>query len=252
MPRFDETYSDSALRKNSKKKSDKKTDWLVTLSSVQLVLAVIGVVLVFALSRLSPLTFSALRDEFNRIMQTDMSVSETLGRIRSVFEPGIIQPDVKEDITDAGGEDVEVYTAKDNVCFAPFDTTVKMVVPVNGKITSRFGYRNHPITGKFGIHNGTDIAAPEGTAILAAFDGRVEEVGYNDVRGNYIQISHGGETKTLYLHCSEIIAPKGAVVRQGEVIARVGNTGWSTGAHLHFSISVGGKYCNPEWLINDA
>ena len=57
MPRFDETYSDSAPRKNSKKKSDKKTDWLVTLSSVQLVLAVIGVVLVFALSRLSPLTF---------------------------------------------------------------------------------------------------------------------------------------------------------------------------------------------------
>lgn len=250
MPGFDETYSDSNLRKKPKKKKDSKSDWLVTLSTVQLVLAVIGVVLVFALSKMSPMTFSALRDEFNLIMQTDMSVSETLGRIRSVFAPGVIQP-LYEESTAAGGEDIGVYMAEDNVCFAPLDTTVKMVVPVNGEITSRFGYRNHPITGKFGIHNGTDIAAPEGTAILAAFDGRVEEIGYNKVRGNYIQLSHGGETKTLYLHCSEIIAPKGAVVRQGEVIARVGNTGWSTGAHLHFSISVGGKYCNPEWLIND-
>lgn len=250
MPGFDEMYSDSNLRKKIKKKKDSKSDWLVTLSTVQLVLAVIGVVLVFALSKMSPMTFSALRDEFNLIMQTDMSVSETLGRIRSVFAPGVIQPSYEES-TAAGGEDIGVYMAEDNVCFAPLDTTVKMVVPVNGEITSRFGYRNHPITGKFGIHNGTDIAAPEGTAILAAFDGRVEEIGYNKVRGNYIQLSHGGETKTLYLHCSEIIAPKGAVVRQGEVIARVGNTGWSTGAHLHFSISVGGKYCNPEWLIND-
>ncbi len=251
MSGFDETYSDSAVRKNHKKKKEKKSDWLVSLSSAQLVLAVIGVVLVFALSKMSPMTFSALRDEFNLIMQTDMSISETLGRIRSVFSPGVIQPVNQEESTAAGGEDVEVYMAEDNVCFAPLDTTVKMVVPVNGEITSRFGYRNHPITGKFGIHNGTDIAAPEGTDILAAFDGRVEEIGFNKVRGNYILLSHGGETKTLYMHCSEIIAPKGAVVRQGEVIARVGNTGWSTGPHLHFSISVGGKYCNPEWLIND-
>lgn len=249
MPGFDEKHTDSTARKKQK---DKKSDWLVTLSAAQLVLAVIGVVFIFALSRWSPMTFSALRDEFNTIMQTDMSVTETFNRIRSVFLPGVIQPVNQEGETAAGGEDVEVYAAEDNVCFAPLDTTVKMIVPVSGEITSRFGYRNHPITGKFGIHNGTDIAAPEGTAILAAFDGRVEEIGYNKIRGNYIQLLHGGETKTLYMHCSEIIAPEGAVVRQGEVIARVGNTGWSTGSHLHFSISVGGKYCNPEWLINDA
>ena len=71
------------------------------------------------------------------------------------------------------------------------------------------------------------------------------------MRGNYILVAHGGETKTLYMHCSEVIAPEGAVVRQGEIIALVGNTGWSTGAHLHFSIIIGDKYCNPEWLLND-
>ncbi len=238
--------------KKSKNKKEKKTDWLVMLSSVQLALAVVGVVLVFALSKISPLTFSALRDEFNLIMQTDMSVSQTVNRIRGVFFPEIVQPQVNADGTPSGGEDVELYQAEGNVCFAPLDTTVEMVVPVNGRITSRFGYRYHPITGKFGIHNGTDIAAPEGTPILAAFDGRVEEIGSNSIRGNYILLSHGGETETLYLHCKEIIAPEGAVVRKGEVIATVGSTGYSTGPHLHFSISVGGKYCNPEWLIDDA
>lgn len=248
---FDETYTDTAVRKKQNKKKEKKRDWLVTLSSVQLVLAVLGVLCVLALSKISPVTFSALRDEFTVIMQTDMSIRETVGRIRGILMPEVVQPEFDETASGSGGEDVRLYQAQGNICFAPFDTTVEMVVPVNGRITSRFGYRTHPISDKFGIHNGTDIAAPEGTAVLAALDGRVEEIGYNDVRGNYIQLSHGGETKTLYMHCKEIIAPEGAVVRSGEVIATVGSTGYSTGPHLHFSISVCGKYCNPEWLIDD-
>ena len=251
MRSFDEVYNEATVKKKTNKKKDKKSDWLVSLSSAQLALAVIGVILVLAVSKISPMTFATLREEFNLIMQQDMSVTEVALRIRSVFAPGVIQPEIEEEITASGGEDMQVYQASESVCFAPFDTTVKMLMPVSGEITSRFGYRNHPITGEFGIHNGTDIAAPEGTAILAAFDGRVEEIGYNSVRGNYILLSHGGETKTLYLHCSEIVASKGACVRQGEVIARVGSTGYSTGPHLHFSIIVGGKYCNPEWLIND-
>ncbi len=251
MLSIDETYNDIPIKKKSAKKKDKKRDWLVSLSSAQLILAVVGVLLLLTVSKMSPMTFATLRDEFNSIMQKDMSITEVFVRIRGVFAPGVIQPETDETTTASGGEDIQLYQAQDNVCFAPIDTTVRMIMPVNGEITSRFGYRNHPITDKFGIHNGTDIAAPEGTSILAAFDGRVEEIGCNSVRGNYILLSHGGDTKTLYLHCSEIIAPEGALVRQGEVIARVGNTGWSTGAHLHFSIIVGGKYCNPEWLIND-
>ncbi len=260
MEEFEETYSDSRrikAEKNKKSKS-KKHDWLVALSTAQLVLACIGIALLFAVSKTSPATFSALKAEFEIFMQTDMSAREVAGRIYSLFVPeekttGSVEK--TESITEvssaAGGEDIETYEATENVCFAPFDTTVDIVMPTEGEITSRFGYRYHPITGKFGIHNGTDIAAPEGAPIYAAFNGRVEEIGYNSVRGNYILLSHGGDTQTLYLHCSEIVAPEGAVVRQGEIIAKVGNTGYSTGPHLHFSILIGGKYCNPEWLIND-
>lgn len=258
MDGFDETYSDARQRRTAKKKKERKNDWLVSLSSAQLVLACIGVALLLIVSKVSPVTFSALKAEFDGIMQTDMSIREVAGRIHSAFAPQVQQPEeiteiqtTEQQSTASGGEDTQLYEATENVCFAPFDTTVKMILPVNGEITSRFGYRYHPITGKFGIHNGTDIAASEGTPIAAAFNGRVEEVGFNSVRGNYVLLSHGGDTQTLYLHCSEIIAPEGAVVRQGEIIAKVGNTGYSTGPHLHFSILVGGKYCNPEWLIND-
>jgi len=223
--------------KRIKRKNRRKGDWLVEVSSVQLVLACIGVILVLLVSKLSPVTFSGLKSEFDALMQNDIGAKEKVS--------------VSVDASFAAGGEDEKYEATENVCFAPFDTTVEMTMPTNGRITSRFGYRYHPITGEFGVHNGTDIAAPEGTPIFAAFNGKVEEVGYNSVRGNYILLSHGGDTKTLYLHCSEITAPEGAVVRQGEVIAKVGSTGYSTGPHLHFSILIGGKYCNPEWLIND-
>lgn len=234
MGAFEETRFDSRKTKTgkNKKRDNGKSDWLVVLSSVQLALACFGVVLIIIVSKLSPVTFSALKTEFDLLTKKDIGIRETASQIA------------------AGGED-ETFEAAKNVCFAPFDTTVDIIMPVDGRITSRFGYRYHPITGEFGVHNGTDIAAPEGTPIYAAFNGRVEEVGYNSVRGNYILLSHGGNTQTLYLHCSEIIAPGGAVVRQGEIIARVGSTGYSTGPHLHFSILIGGKYCNPEWLIDD-
>ncbi len=252
---FDETYLAMPERSRNKKKNEKKKDWLVSLSTAQLVLASLGVVLLLIISKASPYTFSALKAEFNDIMQTDMSVSEVAGRIHSAFSPQVQQnfdaDEPESESTASGGDDTALYEATQNVCFAPFDTTVSMLMPVEGEITSPFGYRNHPITGKFGIHNGIDIAASEGTPIAAAFNGRVEEVGYNEVRGNYMLLSHGGDTQTLYLHCSEIVAPEGAVVRQGETIAKVGNTGWSTGPHLHFSILIGGKYCNAEWLMND-
>ncbi len=240
MDGFDETYSNSRKKKaeKNKKRNERKRDWLVAVSSVQLVLALLGVALTFLISKVSPATFSALKAEFDLLMQKDIGASETASVI------------ALNGFLAAGGEDVK-YEATENVCFAPLDTTVSIVMPTEGRITSRFGYRYHPITGKFGVHNGTDIAAPEGTPIYAAFNGNVEEVGYNNARGNYILLSHGGNTQTLYLHCSEITVSEGAVIRSGEIIAKVGSTGYSTGPHLHFSILIGGKYCNPEWLIND-
>ncbi len=249
MEGFDETYPRKRPVNSKKKKQSIKHDWLVGISSAQLTLAVIGIALLLLISKASPAGFNDLRARFNAIMSNDMSVSQVVNAVKNLIPD--MTPAEEETSLPSGGEDVALYEATDNVCFAPIETTVDICLPVEGEFTSRFGYRTHPITGEFGVHNGLDIAAPEGTKISSAFNGVVEEVGCNKVRGNYILVAHGGETKTLYMHCSEIIAPEGAVVRQGEIIALVGNTGWSTGAHLHFSIIIGGKYCNPEWLLND-
>ena len=243
MESFDETYSRSKTK--ARKKHTDKRDWLVDISALQLAVAAVGIAVILLAGRFFPASFNSLKAEFNRIMQTDMSVSQIIETVKTAVGYS------DSEAVYAGGEDTQLYKATEEVCFAPFDTTVEMCVPVHGRISSKFGYRIHPVTGGFGIHNGTDIAADEGTPIQAAFNGTVEEIGYTDARGNYIILAHGGETKTIYLHCSEIIASRGANVRAGEIIAKVGSTGRSTGPHLHFSIKINGKYCNPEWLMND-
>ncbi len=133
--------------------------------------------------------------------------------------------------------------------FEPYFTDVKLSPPVTGKISCKFGYRYHPITGLFGFHTGTDIAANSGTSIYAAAAGKVIERGYSDVWGNYMLIEHSDSTQTFYAHCKKLLKSKGAKVKSGEKIATVGSTGWSTGSHLHFEVRLNGVYVDPEWIL---
>jgi len=108
---------------------------------------------------------------------------------------------------------------------------------INGTITSRFGTRVDPISGVVKTHGGTDIAAPEGTPILAAADGTVVASTYNaGGYGFYVKIMHNGTYSTLCGHCSALLVSAGQTVKQGQVIAKVGSTGYSTGPHLHFEV----------------
>ena len=241
MEDFDETYANTRLGAVRKPK-EKKRDWLVRLSTAQLVLALLGAALLLTVSKVSPAGFETLRVSFERVMSVDLGAREVLRTIRQRAEK--LAMSVPEPTSEAqGGAD------GGSGCFAPITATVEMIAPVTGRITSPFGYRIHPITKKKGLHNGVDIAAAEGTPIAAAFNGTVEEVGSNSVRGNYIVLSHGANTKTCYWHCSEILAEKGAVIRAGEIIAKVGHTGWATGPHLHFCVVIHGVYYNPAWLL---
>ena len=118
-------------------------------------------------------------------------------------------------------------------------------LPENGTITSYFGNRVNPVTGKPDFHTGTDIAMPEGTPILAAADGTVEIANgtdsWGDSYGYYVKLDHGNGFETLYAHCSSICVTAGQEVSQGEVIGYVGNTGNSTGNHLHFEVRKNGQ-----------
>ncbi len=116
---------------------------------------------------------------------------------------------------------------------------------IPGTITSQFGYRTDPITGEASYHSGTDIAAPEGSPILAATDGTVTIANALDSWGGgygyYIRIDHGNGLETLYAHCSAICVTVGQQVQAGQVIGYVGQTGRATGNHLHFEVYQNGQ-----------
>ena len=120
-----------------------------------------------------------------------------------------------------------------------------LALPVRGPITSRFGYRVHPITGVYSLHRGVDISCPSGTPVQAAADGEVILAGWMGAYGYAVVIDHGGGVSTLYGHNSKLLVGVGQQVKSGQVIARSGSTGWSTGPHVHFEKRVNGKPVSP-------
>lgn len=123
----------------------------------------------------------------------------------------------------------------------------EMLWPLPGytRLSSTFKMRVHPITGVYKLHSGIDIPAPKGTNVLAANDGVVVKAGRNTAYGNMVMIDHGGGVSTLYGHGSEITVTLGQTVKKGDVILKVGSTGYSTGNHLHFEVRVNGSAVNP-------
>ncbi|PKN85401.1 MAG: hypothetical protein CVU46_11150 [Chloroflexi bacterium HGW-Chloroflexi-8] len=123
-----------------------------------------------------------------------------------------------------------------------------MVTPVKGRVSSKFGYRIHPITKeKKSFHNGVDISAPEGTPIVAPVAGKITEFWTHDRGGHCLALtSADGLLRFGFAHLSKRFVSRGAVVKQGELIANVGNTGVSTGAHLHFTMKKNGSWIDPQ------
>jgi murein DD-endopeptidase MepM/ murein hydrolase activator NlpD len=119
------------------------------------------------------------------------------------------------------------------------------IFPTRGRLTSRFGVRGDPITGVSRFHNGIDLANDIGTPVMAAMSGKVSMIGFNPNFGKYVILSHPEGFQTLYGHLDSFLVRKGQRVRQGESIGLMGNSGYSTGSHLHFSIFSRGEPVDP-------
>ncbi len=124
-----------------------------------------------------------------------------------------------------------------------------MIMPCEGEITSPFGKRVHPITNEEKVHNGIDIKAPVGTMVVASISGTVTDMGYDAEKGNYIVVERDN-IKTTYSQLSKTSVKKGDSVSPNQAIGAVGNTGASTGAHLHFEVMLDGEYVDPKSLID--
>ena len=120
----------------------------------------------------------------------------------------------------------------------------------NGNITSGYSYRHDPKTGEWKLHGGTDIAAPTGTPILASADGVVIAATWHNSYGYYVKIQHNDTFATLYGHCSVLHVQVGQQVKQGQVIADVGQTGYATGPHVHFEVYANGTRVNAMNYFN--
>lgn len=285
--RFKFTDEDAPSQKSkSKSKAKTKTDYLIRLILLQSVLSFLIVSGVFLASKISPNLFAEMKEDYGRIMQKNMSVGDIAGELKDaaqfVFKPveeaetqpaqqAMAQADeaftvssyeVTSDETGetiavgeiiesgSGGSDIESVQAAKGTSFADYYVSVDPVMPVAGaRITSRFGYRTHPITGNYGFHTGLDLAAAEGTPISASFYGTVAETGEDDAWGKYVLMEHSEGFATFYCHMSEIYVEEGAVIRQGETIGLVGSTGWSTGPHLHFEVRINDVRVDPELLL---
>lgn len=138
-----------------------------------------------------------------------------------------------------------------NIRFSPteraffLDSSFRLPLDKN-VLTSSFGMRVSPISGKWKFHSGIDMAAAIGTNVYACKSGTVHYTGFNEVYGNYIILKHQSGMTSVYAHLSKILVQKNQIVASGEVIGKVGVTGETTGPHLHFEIRVNGTAQNPE------
>ena len=162
-----------------------------------------------------------------------------------------------------GGDTVEVSSTtpdRTDAVYSPETTPARVemlqqvlgfdyICPVEGTVSSSFGYRDHPMVGQERFHYGIDLMAEEGTVISAFADGTVTAVAESSTLGKYVEVGHANGVTTLYAHCSRITASSGQSVKMGDPIAEVGDTGDATGYHLHFELCRDGRYLNPVYYV---
>ncbi len=249
------TYRISAKNRNQGKGRGQEGFLLVTL--LQSMLCAVMIAAAFVMSSFMGMTEIKLAYSELAMSDTDAvavfsavteaAKSEKAFRLKQVFKLIIEQIFEKEEPQPSGGMlqyDFRTMSVPRGVTTAQVVTASPMLMPIDGRLTSPFGPRDNPVTGKLDWHTGIDIAAPEGTAVAAAWPGIVSFIGSDDIYGNYVVIDHGG-FKTRYCHCSSAAAKVGTRLRQGETAAFSGNTGMSTGPHLHFELIVEEKCADP-------
>lgn len=130
-------------------------------------------------------------------------------------------------------------------------STTPAILPVKGVYTSAYGYRRDPITGQRSFHGGIDISAPKGKPVVASADGVVSRSGTAGALGRLVELSHGFGVATVYGHLSKITVQPGQRIERGDVIGYVGNSGRSTGYHLHYEVRRDDRTVNPVEHILD-
>lgn len=152
--------------------------------------------------------------------------------------------DIVEAAEHTGGQLPEGYSGQ-WLYLGDMDTAT----PVQGAVTSPFGYRDHPTIGRYAVHGGVDIAADSGTQVAAFASGTVEAVGEDSDFGLWLRLRHSDGVSSFYAHCSQVCVKEAEEVQAGQTVALVGSSGISTGPHLHFEIMLNDVRLDPMYYI---
>lgn len=250
--------------KNADSKSKKVTDPFCKIIFIQFFACAFMVALLFLVCKLGGA--KDLKEKYKQIMSDDVSFAQVVSSAKEVAESvmkpvsapntveiiqknSVAENEQKEESTELTKKEEDTYEKSGERTVAQvmslFSDSDSIISPAHGAITSHFGNRTDPISGITKLHSAIDIAINEGTRVSAAWDGIVTKAGYDDTAGNYVWMIHKNGCETLYCHCSKLLVKKGDVIRAGEYIALSGNTGYSTGPHLHFGIKKNGQMVDP-------
>lgn len=219
----------------------------LSLLAVQSIVCGVVLLIVLLLRLIGGETWTQLRSLFQQWM-TDEGLTEVIAEQVGRDEP-----------SGTGGRDIAVGGAV-SVRQIPAGTTLSpLTMPPaaaapleTGRVTSLFGYRIDPIKGGTGFHTGTDVAASEGASLYAVYDGEVIAAAWDNSYGYYVTLRCDDGVAITYAHCSVLLCRTGETVSAGEVLARVGSTGNSTGSHVHIMLTKDGVHYDPKPLIPEA
>ncbi len=214
-----------------KKENAKFLIFLLQISAVTVLIVAVTVI-----KFLCPNLFSQLKNLYVYNFEGTTSVSE------------VTEPESQLNVVNSQIKIIPVSVSNNNTTHSYNNSLVTPLI--NYTLTSGYGYRKNPFGSNLEFHKGVDLATNKGEIIISAASGRVITSQFSDSYGNYMVIEHYGGLKTLYAHCEELLKNAGDTVTQGEIIAKVGSTGRSTGPHLHFEIILNSNNINPTYLLS--
>lgn len=238
------------MRSQRRNKKPRQNSFLLVTVS-QVFLCALMLFSAYVLS--NTLGMTELKPAFSDLLTTETQAMEVFSTVRAngVYNPASSFVQRIQAVMEAAfGKKGGAYTPPASVLPERVIMSFAAERPAEGYVSSGFGLRIHPILGKQDFHTGIDIAAPEHTPVVAAYHGVVSDIGVSTVYGNYVLLDHGNFT-TKYAHCTSIEVKVGMVMRRGELIARVGSTGLSTGPHLHFEVRMSDRAIDPMYCFGN-
>ncbi len=244
-------YSRNNPSYRKRKSRVKENNRLGEIIKIQFIISILIFVFIWGVSKIDANLTKFIVTNVKWVLSSDIDINTIYSKINSIFN--IDNENKQKKVDENVSNDLE-KTITDSIYIENStgnneSLKLEFILPVEGVVSSFFGERLDPVTNKLKYHSGIDIETGTDSQIKAVENGEVIEVSEHRMYGKYIKIKHFDGVVTVYAHCSKIMVNEGIKVNKGHVIAEVGNTGVSTGSHLHFEVWINGIAENPLEFI---